>query len=112
MLRTQVDVVLPSGAAVLHAAIAQVVELAPLCDGSVVLYAQDAGLAAIAEHRARDTGRAVFLKNGRVVLATGNAEHALGALGDLTFGRNAVVPDTDALLAAVATAWALDIAPI
>jgi cyanophycin synthetase len=111
VLRTQVDVVLPSGAAVLHAAIAQVVELAPLCDGSVVLYAQDAGLAAIAEHRARDNGRAVFLKNGRVVLATGNAEHALGALGDLTFGRNAVVPDTDALLAAVATAWALDIAP-
>ena len=35
----------------------------------------------------------------------------LGALTDLTFGRNAVVPDTDALLAAVGTAWALDIAP-
>ena len=111
VLRTQVDVVLAGGAAVLHAAIAQVAELAPLCDGSVVLYAQDPGLATIVQHRAENNGRAVVLKNGRVVLATGNAEHVLGALGDLTFGRNAVVPDTDALLAAVATAWALDIAP-
>ncbi|PVY58245.1 MULTISPECIES: cyanophycin synthetase [unclassified Simplicispira] len=111
VLRTQVDVVLAGGAAVLHAAIAQVAELAPLCDGSVVLYAQDPDLATVAQHRAENNGRAVVLKNGRVVLATGNAEHVLGALGDLTFGRNAVVPDTDALLAAVATAWALDIAP-
>ena len=111
VLRTQVDVVLAGGAAVLHAAIAQVAELAPLCDGSVVLYAQDPGLATVAQHRAENNGRAVVLKNGRVVLATGNAEHVLGALSDLTFGRNAVVPDTDALLAAVATAWALDIAP-
>jgi len=111
VLRTQVDVVLAGGAAVLHAAIAQVAELAPLCDGSVVLYAQDPDLATVAQHRAENNGRAVVLKNGRVVLATGNAEHVLGALSDLTFGRNAVVPDTDALLAAVAIAWALDIAP-
>ena len=111
VLRTQVDVVLAGGAAVLHAAIAQVAELAPLCDGSVVLYAQDPALPSIAQHRAENNGRAVVLKNGRVVLATGAAEHSLGALSELTFGRNAVVPDTDALLAAVATAWALDIAP-
>ena len=111
VLRTQVDVVLPEGAAVLNAAIAQVADLAPLSDGAVVLYAQDAALPAIVEHRARDNGRAVVVKNGRVVLATGSAEHALGLLTDLTFGRNAVAPDTDALLAAVGAAWALDIAP-
>ena len=111
VLRTQVDVVLPEGAAVLNAAIAQVADLAPLSDGAVVLYAQDAALPAIVEHRAKDNGRAVVVKNGRVVLATGSAEHVLGALADLTFGRNAVVPDTDALLAAVGAAWALDIAP-
>ncbi|MFT4242994.1 MAG: cyanophycin synthetase [Acidovorax sp.] len=111
VLRTQVDVVLSEGAAVLNAAIAQVADLAPLCDGAVILYAQDAALPAIMEHRAKDNGRAVVVKNGRVVLATGSAEHVLGALADLTFGRNAVVPDTDALLAAVGAAWALDIAP-
>lgn len=46
-----------------------------------------------------------------VVLATGAAEHVLGTLDELTFGRNAVVPDTDALLAAIGAAWALNIAP-
>ncbi len=112
VLRTQVDVVLGHGAAVLNAAEAQVAALAPLCDGSVVLYAQDAGLPAIVKHRADgESGRAVTVKNGRVVLATGHAEHALGRLSDLTFGRQAVAPDTDTLLAAIATAWALDISP-
>jgi cyanophycin synthetase len=111
VMRTQVDVVLSEGAAVLNAAIPQVADLAPLSDGAVVLYAQDATLPAIVEHRAKDNGRAVVVKNGRVVLATGSAEHVLGALADLTFGRQAVVPDTDTLLAAVGTAWALDIAP-
>ena len=111
VLRTQVDVVLPGGAAVLNAAEPQVLELASLSDGAVVLYAQDAQLPAIAEHRAKDGGRAVVVKNGHVVLATGAAEHVLGAVADLTFGRNAVATDTDTLLAIVATAWALDIAP-
>lgn len=111
VMRTQVDVVLPEGAAVLNAAEPQVLELAPLCDGSVVLYAQDGSLPAIAEHRARDNGRAVLVRNGRVVLATGSAEHVLGPVSELTFGRNAVPTDTDTLLAIVATAWALDIAP-
>ena len=111
VMRTQVDVVLAEGASVLNAAITQVADLAPLSDGAVVLYAQDATLPAIVAHRATDNGRAVIVKNGRVVLATGSAEHVLGSLADLTFGRNAVVPDTDALLAAVGAAWALDIAP-
>ena len=111
VLRTQVDVVLAQGASVLNASIAQVADLAPLSDGAVVLYAQDASLPVITAHRASDNGRAVVVKNGRVVLATGTAERALGDLADLTFGRQAVVPDTDALLAAIGAAWALDIAP-
>ena len=111
VMRTQVDVVLPQGAAVLNAAEPQVLALASLSDGAVVLYAQDAGLPGIVEHRAKDAGRAVVVKQGHVVLATGAAEHALGAVADLTFGRNGVATDTDTLLAIVATAWALDIAP-
>ena len=111
VLRTQIDVVLTGGASVLNASIAQVADLAPLSDGAVVLYAQDASLPVVTAHRASDNGRAVIVKNGNVVLATGTAERVLGALSDLTFGRHAVVPDTDALLAAVGAAWALDIAP-
>ncbi|MGV2481830.1 UNVERIFIED_CONTAM: cyanophycin synthetase, partial [Salmonella enterica subsp. enterica serovar Weltevreden] len=52
VLRTQVDVVLDHGAAVLNAADAQVADLAPLCDGSVVLYALDGTLPVVAAHRA------------------------------------------------------------
>ncbi|MGL6204755.1 MAG: cyanophycin synthetase, partial [Giesbergeria sp.] len=97
VLRTQVDVVLPSGAAVLHAADAQVADLARLCDGGVVLYAQDGELAAIAEHRASDQGRAVFVKAGRVVLATGSSELAIAPLSALCFGRSSTPPDVTAL---------------
>ncbi|MCW5222850.1 cyanophycin synthetase [Verminephrobacter aporrectodeae] len=111
VLRTQIDVVLTGGAAVLNAAIAQVADLAPLCDGGVLLYAQDAALPAIAAHRARDNGRAVVVENGCVLLATGSAGQRLGPLSELCFGRHAVRPDTDALLAAIGAAWALDIAP-
>ena len=38
VLRTQVDVVLPDGAAVLNAADPMVVEMAPLCDGEVIFF--------------------------------------------------------------------------
>ncbi|HEY0201545.1 MAG TPA: cyanophycin synthetase, partial [Burkholderiaceae bacterium] len=106
VLRTQVDVVLPDGVAVLNAADARVAALAPLCDGSVILYAQDADLPAIAAHRAAQ-GRAVFVRDGRVVLATGGAEKPLGMLAGLLPAE----AQPDLLLAAVATAWALDIAP-
>ncbi|ABM60676.1 cyanophycin synthetase [Verminephrobacter eiseniae] len=111
VLRTQVDVVLPEGAAVLNAAIAQVAELAALSDGAVLLYAQDASLPVICAHRERGNGRAVLVKNGQVVLASGSAEQWLGPVSELRFGRHALLPDIDALLAAIAVCWALGIAP-
>jgi hypothetical protein len=42
VLRTQVDVVLPDGVAVLNADDARVAALASLCDGAGILYAADA----------------------------------------------------------------------
>jgi len=111
VLRTQVDVVLEQGAAVLNAAEPQVAELAPLCDGDVILYAADANLPAIVAHRAQDQGRAVLLMDGKVVLATGSSEKSIGTLERLTAGRESLAADVPTLLAAVAAAWALDIAP-
>lgn len=111
VLRTQVDVVLEQGAAVLNAAEPQVAELAPLCDGDVILYATDPSLPAIVAHRAQDQGRAVLLMDGKVVLATGSSEKSIGTLERLTAGRESLAADVPTLLAAVAAAWALDIAP-
>lgn len=111
VLRTQVDVVLEQGAAVLNAAEPQVAELAPLCDGDVILYATEPSLPAIIAHRAENQGRAVLLLDGKVVLATGSSEKSIGTLERLTAGRESLAADVPTLLAAVAAAWALDIAP-
>ncbi|WP_324778994.1 cyanophycin synthetase [Thiobacillus sedimenti] len=73
VMRTQVDVVLPDGAAVLHAADPAVAELAELCDGAVVFYALEPDLPVIAAHRARG-GSAVILRDGRFVVAAGDSE--------------------------------------
>ncbi|WP_317205281.1 cyanophycin synthetase [Janthinobacterium sp.] len=103
VVRTQVDVILPDGVAVLNAADAAVAELAPLCDGKVIFYALDAELAVIAAHRLLGE-RAVFVRAGLVTLAHGEAETTLLPLA-------ALKADAEAVLAAVAAAWALDIAP-
>ncbi|MDF1485937.1 cyanophycin synthetase [Ramlibacter sp. H39-3-26] len=112
VLRTQVDVVLPEGVAVLHAGDPRVAELARLCDGGVVFYGLDAALPAIAAHRATQ-GRAVYLKGDRLVLAIGAAEKTIGGLADLLHERYRPGDAAQArsLLAAVAAAWALDVAP-
>ena len=55
VLRTQVDVVLADGAAVLNGDDERVAALARLCDGEVMLYALDA--AAAAAHRAAGGAR-------------------------------------------------------
>ncbi|KAF7599249.1 MAG: cyanophycin synthetase [Candidatus Dactylopiibacterium carminicum] len=96
VLRTQVDVVLESGATVLNADDALVSGLADLSDGAVLLYGASAASPGIAEHCAKD-GRAVFLEAGQVVLATGPAR------------RHLRVPAQPEDLAGVAAAWALGI---
>ncbi len=79
VLRTQVDLVLPTGAAVLNAGQPMLVEMAPLCDGEVIFFAADPDLPAIVEHRAQGK-RAVFVRNGQVVLASGEDETAIVSL--------------------------------
>ena len=110
VLRTQIDVVLDEGAGVLNADIAQVAELAPLCDGEVLLYSTSADNAAVAAHRAEGEGRAVFVRAGQVILATGASERVLGSLQALSL-PGGQQPDTTALLAAIATAWSMHIGP-
>ena len=111
VLRTQVDVVLPNGVAVLNTDDERVSNLAPLCDGEVILYGLAADVPAI-EHHLHEQGRAVYMKHGHVVLAEGSRERVLSDLGDIRAREAAAFPMTpEAMLAAVATAWALDISP-
>jgi len=110
VLRTQIDVVLSDGAAVLNAADPQLVEMAELCDGEVVFYALDSD--ALAAHRDQG-GRAVFLQGGAAVLAQGASETSGANIEALMkrFAAAGQATDAATLLAAVATAWALNISP-
>jgi cyanophycin synthetase len=109
VLRTQVDVVLPEGVAVLNAADPHVVRMAELCDGEVIFYGLGPELPAIAEHRARG-GRALFLRDNRIMLATGAVEGPFLELPVLAAGKDeSDAGRTASLLAAVGAAVALDI---
>ena len=104
IMRTQVDVVLPSGTAVLNATDPTVLEMAPLCDGDVVLYAADGQHEALLAHR-ESGGRAVYLRDGVVMKAEGSHSADLVDLAALPEPVRTLPPDV--LLAAVGAALAL-----
>lgn len=103
--RTQVDVVLPTGVAVLNAADERVADLASLCDGSVIFFAISPTTPTLVAHREKGE-RSVYISAGNIVLASGTEEilisHAL---------QNRSTLDTENVLAAIAAAWALGVSP-
>jgi len=105
VIRSQVDVILPDGVAVLNAADEQVAGLAELCDGSVIYYAADETNPVLAAHR-QDGERVVFARDGRIVLAAGEQETLLIALAAM---KPSTVKYPENVLAAVAAAWALGV---
>ncbi len=110
VVRTQVDVVLPNGVAVLNAADPLVAEMAALCDGEVIFFTADPAAPALAAHR-DDGGRAVFVRESKVVLATGPDEVVLVDTARVPLaGGTAASLDIENLLAAIGAAWALGIA--
>jgi len=108
VLRTLVDVVLPDGAAVLNADDPLVAQMAPLCDGDVIFFACDALASTIAEHRAQGK-RAVFVRDGGMVLATGRDEFVLADMTTIPTCFGLGTSQVGNLLAAVGAAWALGI---
>ena len=121
VMRTQVDVVLSSGVAVLNAADPLVATMAGLCDGEVIFFAQDAKLPVIEEHL-QQGGRAVLFKSGGIVLATGADDVLLTKLAAMPLLSKAFksasaecslvdYAQIDSELAGVAAAWALDLSP-
>ena len=105
VMRTQVDVVLPSGTAVLNADDPQTVEMAALCDGKVIFYTLDPTQPDVVAHRQAGE-RAVLLQNSAIVLARGEQIHATLPLASLRPEKRA---RPEMVMAAVAAAWALDI---
>ena len=100
VVRTQVDVVLSGGVAVLNACDPLVLALAGYCDGEVILYSADGGLPD--EHAAT---RAVLLRDGRILLRQDEQETLLFRLAEAKEASDS----QELVLAAVAAAWALGI---
>jgi len=107
VMRTQIDVVLPDGVAVLNGDEPAVVELAELCDGKVIFYGVAGDTEALARHREAGE-RVVYLHGDNVVLATGTEESALLPLSSLKHAKG-IAPT--AVMAAVAATWALGVTP-
>jgi len=113
VFRTQVDLVLSYGVAVLNAEDPAVVEMAPLCDGEVIFYGVDGNAEAIVTARGEGK-RTVYVKDGAIVLATGDKEEEVARLAKIAMLAKGAADQPGVLsnlLAAVAAAWALDVAP-
>ncbi len=106
VLRTQVDVVLSDGVAVLNADDERVAEMASLCDGGVILYSLRPDSERIAQHRVAG-GRAVLVQGSDIVLAEASTLEILMAVDDLPRHDAHGPRRLSALLPAVAAAWAL-----
>jgi cyanophycin synthetase len=81
VVRTQIDVVLKTGCAVLNADDRLVLEMADLSDGDVVLFTQHSPSAAVKEHIASGK-RAVVLNADALELHSGNNVHTIGLLSE------------------------------
>lgn len=110
IMRTQVDVVLPEGVAVLNGADPMVMEMVPFCDGEVILFAIDPDLPSMSEHRSKG-GRTAFLRGNELCIASPEEESSLALLSQVPFlGVTGSPERLENVLAAIGAAWALGIA--
>lgn len=108
IVRTQVDVVLPTGVAVLNADDPMVAKMAELCDGEVIFFTRDASSPAIQAHLNKK-GRVIIVGEQQILLQWGIDEpksipvprHAESSPSSPWKAMN--------LGAAIAAAWALNI---
>ena len=105
--RTQVDVVLPNGHAVLNAEDELVADFAELCDGEVIFFACDPANPTLVAHLAAGK-RGVTVVDNRIVLRSGTEETRLCRLVDAPYIGKAKLPTSIAnVLAAIAGGWAM-----
>jgi cyanophycin synthetase len=108
VMRTQVDVVLPTGAAVLNADDESVAKMSELSDGEVIFFSRY-GLNEITQEHLQKGARALFTENNQIVLAQGSDRQNLIALSGVPLLQSSSKSNTlENVLAAVAAAWALN----
>jgi cyanophycin synthetase len=105
--RCIVDIVLPSGTAVLNADDPLVAEMAEYCKGSVIFCSHADTSEIVAEHRKKG-GRAAFVKGDSIYLAEGEPERRLCPLSDVAMPlQGHFTFHIESVLASIGAAWAL-----
>ena len=108
VLRTQVDVVLPNGCAVLNADDEAVVKMAELSDGEVIFFSKYGPNEHTKKHLQKG-GRALFTENNMIILATGGDQYPLISTANIPLLQASSKTNTlESILAAVAAAWSLN----
>jgi cyanophycin synthetase len=107
--RCIVDVVAPDGFAVLNAADPHVAAMAPKCPGNVLFFDVDENNPIIVEHR-KNGGRAVFVRDKFIVLATGRHEISIVNVERVPLTNGGRIGfHIENTLAAIAAAWSVGI---
>ena len=108
VFRTQVDVVLPTGVAILNAEDSLVAEMAELCDGEVIFFSADTENAQLKEHLASG-GRAVVANANTIGFKKGGESLWSIQLSSASYTRDASKEVIENTLAAVGAAWGLEL---
>lgn len=115
VIRTQVDVVLSEGVAVLNAEDPIVAKMAELCDGEVIFFGHDANSEVVQDHL-KQAGRAVLLEGENILLVNSEQKVTLTKLSAIPLLKTqedakAQRAKVENVLAAIGAAWALGISP-
>jgi cyanophycin synthetase len=107
--RTIVDVVAQDGTAVLNAHDPLVAAMASYCPGTVLFFAIDGNHPVVVRHRSVG-GRAIFVREGAIILAEGDREESLLPLERVPLTHGGQIPfQVENTLAAVAAALSLGV---
>ncbi|MEY4496270.1 MAG: hypothetical protein RL744_1334 [Pseudomonadota bacterium] len=108
VVRTQVDVVLPTGTSVLNADDSMIVRMAELSKGEVMYFSQDPASSVIAEHQEKD-GRSIIVSPSVITLKQGKLDALVIPIPPAVQSSSLDWAPNLSLAAAIGAAWALDI---
>ena len=108
VVRTQVDVVLPTGTSVLNADDPMIVKMAELSKGEVMYFSQDLASSVIAAHQEQD-GRSIIVSPCVITLKQGKLDKLLIPIPPVVQNSALDWAPNLSLAAAIGAAWALDI---
>ena len=108
IVRTQIDVVLPTGVGVLNADDPMCLQMAELCDGEVIFFSEHSDSEVIKNHLLNG-GRVVLVGKQQITLKSGKLDQKSIPVPRHSESNSAMPWKTMNLGAAIAAAWALDI---